>query len=203
MTEEAPATSGPPDRAQGRLKCFLLRYFGVREGPSPLHAAMWADADAQHTPPPGTDGYRTAVLEQYKIYVEMADRVSARRGTSNTFFLTLNTIIFTAIGVFWQGPPIGSAWLLVVPWLVLVGQCLSWFWLLRSYRQLNSAKYKVIGLLEERLPASPYWRAEWSVLAFGRDPAVYWPLSHIEQWIPALFAAAYTGGLLLLLMTSS
>src|SRR5918998_3376881 len=30
--------------------------------------------------------YRTAILEQYKIYVEMADRVSARRALANTFF---------------------------------------------------------------------------------------------------------------------
>jgi hypothetical protein len=43
----------------------------------------------------------TLGLEQYKIYVEMADRISARRGMTNTFFLTLNTAIFTAVGVFW------------------------------------------------------------------------------------------------------
>jgi hypothetical protein len=37
----------------------------------------------------------------------------------------------------------------------LIVQCLAWFWLLRSYRQLNTAKYAVVGVLEERLPASP------------------------------------------------
>ena len=56
-------------------------------------------------------------FEQYKLYVEMADRVSARRSLANTFFLTLNTALFTPIGVFWKNPPRASAWLgLSPPW---------------------------------------------------------------------------------------
>jgi drug/metabolite transporter (DMT)-like permease len=139
------------------------------------------------------------LLEQYKLYVEMADRVSARRGLANTFFLAINTAVFTALGVFWVHRPPGPAGLLIVPWAVLVVQCLAWFWILRSYRQLNTAKYAVIGVMEERLPASPYWAAEWAALGRGEDPARYWPLSHVEQWIPGLFAAGYTAGLLLAL----
>lgn len=119
----------------------------------------------------------TLGLEQYKIYVEMADRISARRGMTNTYFLTLNTAIFTGVGVFWQHPPTGSPVLLTVPCVVLLIQCFAWFWLLRSYRQLNTAKYAVIGAFEERLPASPYWNAEWAALGHGHDPARYWPLS--------------------------
>jgi hypothetical protein len=30
--------------------------------------------------------YESAILEQYKLYVEMADRISNRRGLTNTFF---------------------------------------------------------------------------------------------------------------------
>jgi hypothetical protein len=143
----------------------------------------------------------TAVLEQYKLYVEMADRISARRGLTNTFFLTLNTSVFTVIGVFWQTPPRTSAWLLAFPLAALSGQCLAWFWLLRSYRQLNAAKYEVVGALEERLPASPYWRAEWTALGEGKDRSRYWPLTHLEQWIPALFAALYVGGFVVVILT--
>jgi hypothetical protein len=151
-------------------------------------------------PREGDPAYRTLLLEQYKIYVEMADRISARRGLANTFFLTLNTAIFTAVGVFWQHPPESARALTVVPWLVLLFQCLAWFWLLRSYRQLNTAKYAVIGALEERLPASPYWSAEWAALGLGADPARYWPLSHVEQLVPAFFAVAYTAGFVVLLL---
>jgi hypothetical protein len=32
--------------------------------------------------------YDSALREQYKLYVEMADRISARRALTNSFFLT-------------------------------------------------------------------------------------------------------------------
>ena len=46
-----------------------------------------------------SEKYQAAILEQYKLYVEMADRISNRRGLTNTFFLTINTAIFTVIGI--------------------------------------------------------------------------------------------------------
>jgi hypothetical protein len=102
--------------------------------------------------------------------------------------------------VFWQHPPKGSAVLAVAPLVALLGQCVAWFWILRSYRQLNAAKYAVIGALERRLPASPYWRAEWSALGQGKDPAQYWPLSPVEQVVPLFFAVVYLAGFVALLV---
>jgi len=139
------------------------------------------------------------VLEQYKLYVEMADRVSARRGLTNAFFLTLNSAIFTAIGFLWNAKPQAPTWLLIFPTVALIVQCLAWYWIVRSYRQLNAGKYAVIGALEERLPASPYWRGEWTALGEGKDPSKYLPLSHLEQWIPILFAITYLGGFIALM----
>jgi len=126
------------------------------------------------------------------LYVEMADRISGRRMLTNTFFLTLNTAVFTAFGVLWETRPSGSFAWLTFPLVALLIQCGSWYWILRSYRQLSSAKYTVIGALEERLPTSPYWRAEWKALGSGHDRTRYLPLTHLEQWIPLLFAATYS-----------
>jgi hypothetical protein len=39
------------------------------------------------------------VLELYKISVEMADRVSARRGTANAFFLSVQTAVISVLGL--------------------------------------------------------------------------------------------------------
>jgi hypothetical protein len=147
--------------------------------------------------------YQLVVLEQYRIYVEMADRVSARRALANTFFLTLNTAVLVLVGVFWQSPPEAPVGLLVIPLALLLALCLAWFWIVRSYRQLNSGKYAVIGALEQRLPASPYWRAEWHALGEGRDRAKYWPLTHVEQWVPAVYALAYVAGFGVLWATES
>ncbi|HET8660121.1 MAG TPA: hypothetical protein VFM55_14125 [Micromonosporaceae bacterium] len=140
------------------------------------------------------DRYRAAILDQYKVYVEMTDRISARRGLTNTFFLSFNTLVVATVGAFIKDSSVKSIYL-EFPLAVLLLQCVAWFWLLRSYRQLNLAKFVVIGALEERLPASPYWRAEWKALGEGRDPARYWPLTHLEQWIPVSFAVVYASAL--------
>jgi hypothetical protein len=144
----------------------------------------------------GGEAYQAAVLDQYKLYVEMADRISARRSLANSFFLTLNTAIFTLIGAFWHGMSSGVSWLVIFPLVAVLTECGAWFYLVRSYRQLNTAKYEVIGALEERLPASPYWRAEWTALGEGRDRKRYWPLTHLEQWVPITFGATYLVGYL-------
>jgi hypothetical protein len=75
--------------------------------------------------------------------------------------------------------------------IILFAQCAAWFILVRSYRRLNTAKYAAIGDFEERLPAFAYSRAEWGVLGEGRDWRRYMPLTHVEQWVPVVFAVAY------------
>jgi hypothetical protein len=159
-----------------------------------IRESLWTAAVGRTDYEGGGEKYQAAVLEQYKVYVEMADRISARRGQANTFFLTLNTALVTAAtAVVKEGVevPRGASQLAVA---VVVAQCMAWWWLVRSYRLLNSAKYEVIGMMEERLPASPYWRAEWKSLGEGKDWRRYLPLTHLEQWAPVAFAAAYLWG---------
>ncbi|WP_116247015.1 hypothetical protein [Nocardiopsis sp. FIRDI 009] len=145
--------------------------------------------------------YQNAVLDQYKTYVEMADRISARRSLTNTFFLTLNSAVVTALATL-----AGPAWhdvaapLLAAGLVILLTQCLTWFFTVRSYRQLNSAKYTVIGALEKRLPALTYSEGEWLALGEGRDWRRYLPLTQVEQSVPLIFAASYVLGFLALLL---
>ncbi|TSB21548.1 RipA family octameric membrane protein [Streptomyces benahoarensis] len=142
----------------------------------------------------GEETYHGAVLEQYKLCVEMADRVSSRRNLTNTFFLTLNTAVVAAAAA--GGGIHGSLWVRLAGLVILLTQCLAWFVTMRSYRQLNAAKYAVIGALERRLPALAYSDAEWGALGEGRDWRRYLPLTHVEQWVPLIFAAAYVVGFL-------
>lgn len=140
-----------------------------------------------------TKAAQAVVLDQYKLYVEMVDRISQRRGLTNTFFLTINTAVFTLIGIFLNRKPASQPWWLLVPLIPLLGQCFAWYCIVRYYRNINRAKFQVIYALEERLPASP-WNAEWEALGKGKAPIKYWPLSHVEQLIPILLAASYIGG---------
>jgi len=126
------------------------------------------------------------VFEQYKLYVEMADRVSQRRMSANTFFTTVNTLLFTVAAF------IGNKDLL---WLIFVGiiGCIisfAWYFTLNSYRQLNSGKFAVINEIEKLLPLSGF-SYEWEVLKWGKKKNSYWPLSHVEKIIPVIFFFAY------------
>ncbi|HZN77067.1 MAG TPA: hypothetical protein VFC00_36035 [Micromonosporaceae bacterium] len=172
---------------RNRIKSYIV---GETATIDEVRPQLWTATTNRAHPSIGTE-CQAAVLDQYKIYVEMADRISARRALANTFFLTLNTLVLAVIGALWRDSPDAARWILVFPLLALLVQCLAWFWLIRSYRQLNAAKYVVIGALEERLPASPYWRAEWTALGEGRDRTRHRPLTYLEQWIPLVFMFVY------------
>jgi hypothetical protein len=138
------------------------------------------------------DGRLDALLEQYRLYVEMADNVSQRRHQSNAFFLTMNLALVTALSRFVTGR--GST---VISYIGIViaataGIAFAYFWrrLVRSYRQLNSGKFEVIHVLESRLPARLY-DAEWSALGRGEDPEQYVPLTHVEENVPLVFVLLY------------
>ena len=78
-----------------------------------------------------------------------------------------------------------------------LAQCGAWWMIVRSYRQLNGGKFKVVGLMEKRLPAAPYSSAEWKALGEGEDWRLYLPLTHVEQWVPMIFAAVYVAAVLI------
>lgn len=132
--------------------------------------------------------FKDHVLEQYKLCVEMADRISARRSTANTFFLTLNTLVIGALSACAEK---FSRLSVIVVCIAAIVLCYVWKRLINSYRQLNTAKYTVIGEFEKRLPTSPYWSAEWNVLGEGKDPKKYKQLTAVEKWVPIVFMCLY------------
>jgi hypothetical protein len=140
------------------------------------------------------DLYRQHLFDQYRLVVEMADRLSARRMQANTFFLAVNTGLITVLAnLVKDGIISGIAGAL--PLIAMLVLCYGWWRIVGSYRQLSSGKHAVILELETLLPAAPYG-AEWAVLGQGRDPRRYLPLTRVETWVPPLFALLY---LLLLL----
>jgi hypothetical protein len=142
--------------------------------------------------------YQNHLLEQYKLYVQMADKISERRQSANSFFLTVNTALIAFLGLVASpnvGGDAGVAASPPLPWVLVVSAagvalCYSWFRLVRSYKDLNSGKFKVVHAIESRLPASPY-DAEWEAVGRGEDPMLYLPFTHVEIWIPWVFAALY------------
>ena len=131
------------------------------------------------------ENYKAHLLEQYKLYVEMADRVSARRQNANSFFLSVNTAIIALVSYvnFGSKTTINFYWFTSLTGIVL---CFIWYRLVRSYKDLNSAKFKVVHELEKELPVAPY-DLEWEKVGKGKNPKLYLPFTHIERFIPWVF----------------
>jgi hypothetical protein len=142
------------------------------------------------------------VFELYKLAVEMADRVSARRTGANAFFLTLHGGLASLVGVLGQATTSdASIYLLIAP---SAGLALSaaWFLLLRSYRDLNRAKFTVITDIENQLPLQLFAR-EWEQLK--RDPVEGWRGRYAEQGtvervVPVVFALIYATAIVRVLL---
>lgn len=143
------------------------------------------------------EDYSAHLLEQYKLYVEMADRVSQRRDQSNRFYVTIVSALAAIVVVIARfGVPADGANGAVsdIGFLAvgLFGLALSGVWWLNihSYRTLNSAKYKIIGKIEKQLPFAGY-SEEWQLLRppEGRKP--YLQLTRVEQFVPIIFMALF------------
>jgi hypothetical protein len=138
-------------------------------------------------------------LDLYKLAVEMADRISARRALANTFFLTVNTGLVAVVG----GQNL--RWYVAAAGIVFA---LAWWWLLQSYRKLNSAKFAVINAIEPRLPFRLF-TDEWEYLKSKEAPLRLWPpgdlwawlrgyheLGTVERVVPLAFVAIYVAELI-------
>ena len=144
-------------------------------------------------------------FEIYKLGVEMADRVSARRGSANSFFLAVHAAMTALVGVLHQAPhsagttadfPFAS----VLTAAAGITLAVAWWLSLRSYRDLNTAKFAVLTKLEEELPVKLF-TDEWQQLK--QDPVEGWrkryaELGQVEQVVPVVFVVIYVVALVLL-----
>ncbi len=137
------------------------------------------------------DKYIEHLLEQYKIYVNAAEKISDRRQKTNEFFLGLNTVLVTLLGfIVTKTTPGDSIYMLGLASVAGSIICYLWYRIIYSYKGLNSGKFKIIHSIEERLPLALY-DTEWEIVGRGKDRRVYWPFSHIELIVPKIFIGIY------------
>jgi len=135
------------------------------------------------------------MFEEYKLYVDIMDKTSNRRDSSNNFYLTLNSAIVT-LSTLLYGFSTCPAYLADF-WLIIVGiigliVCASWLQTIKSYKKLNEGRFKIIHLLEEKLPAKIF-NAEWTYLKKGNEESKseYIELTNTEIKIPKVFGLIY------------
>ena len=132
------------------------------------------------------------MIEQYKLYVELADRISDRRERTNRFYISLLSVLLALLSIV-VGRNILDGFqtiVFVTIGILGLGLCILWNINIRSYRQLNSGKFKVIHEMEQNLPFSCYNR-EWEILGKGEEAKAYLQLTRVEQYVPIILAVPY------------
>lgn len=137
--------------------------------------------------------YKEFLLEQYKLFLQMTDNLNHRRSLSNSFFLSVNTGLLSALGLMANlGINVLNASSL---WIILgaIGGILfsySWIRIVTSYSQLSYGKWTIIQEIERHLPLSLY-EIEWKILGEGKIPKKYKPLTNVEKGVPIVFIVLY------------
>ena len=136
---------------------------------------------------------KTELLEIYKLHAELADRVSQRREGANRLYVSLLTGFFTVIitlARFGTGEILTDTALLMGGGVLGCLLSLSWYLVIRSYRQLNTGKFAALQELEAQLGYA-FFKREWELLERGKYRGKYWKLSVVASFLPVLFAVAF------------
>ena len=124
----------------------------------------------------------------YFDYVASADKISERRHPANSFFLLINTTLLGVSG-FFAGDGKNLVWLAAIAGILF---SYTWRRMILSYGTMNSAKFKVIHLLEARLPFAAY-DEEWVQAGEGKDDSLHIPFSRVEVLVPKIFMGLHGG----------
>jgi hypothetical protein len=145
-----------------------------------------------------TDG-NDSKFAMFEVYLATAEKVSDRRAQANSWMLSVNSAIVGLYGYLQSdkiAAPQKMVWLWAIPAAGAI-VCLAWSALLKSYRELNRAKFAVLAELEAELPASPTTRERQIYKEHGRRS-----LSQVESLIPACFVLLYIIMLVAALLTA-
>ena len=140
------------------------------------------------------------LLEIYKLHAELADKVSQRREGANRLYVSLlvGLAVFLAalirFGVGGDNSFDNGPMRMVLCAAGAIGALLSvsWYVVIRSYRQLNSGKFEALHELEGKL-AYPFYKREWELLGEGKQISRYWKLTNVETGLPVIFFLLFFG----------
>lgn len=141
------------------------------------------------TPTEYGEAYQAHFMEQYKLCIRSLDYTSKLKHTVNNYFLTINTLLVTAVGLSITNSTFShpATWHLIIPFVgVLIS--IVWWSTTNNYKSVNEAKFEILHCIEGRLPLALY-KTEWELLKGNR-----WSPHHsmrLEPLVPWLFAGLY------------
>lgn len=135
--------------------------------------------------------HKNELLDQYKMFQKSSEDLVSRRQSVSSFYITVNSALIAIVGVL-IGLVSFPSNIIIILFMSLTGIILdvSWIRILEAYGTLNSAKMKVIKLLEKQLPAILY-EAEWHVMSDKLNNKKYVSFTNSEKRIPIIFSCVY------------
>lgn len=143
---------------------------------------------------PGDDKkeWNNAYFEQYKLFVQTSESLVSRRQNVNSFHMSIHTALLALMGAMFS-LDINLILLMIFCMILCIAGIImasSWLSMLESYGQLNSAKMRMIGLLESNLPLSLF-DAEWNILDDPMSKMRYKSFTQRERIVPNAFKSVY------------
>jgi PGF-pre-PGF domain-containing protein len=134
--------------------------------------------------------YQEHLLEQYKVYVKIADKISERRQSANNSFLIFDSILISVFGILSgiESMARHHMWQYLIPLAGLLVS-ITWSTLISSSRHLQSIKLASIEKMESELPVALF-NSEWKNSGEGKARQ-YLVFNYIEQFVPWIFTGIY------------
>jgi hypothetical protein len=132
------------------------------------------------------------------MFVETSEELVRRKQSVNTFYVTLNSILLSAVvsilcasseAELFKNPLVVYVLSAVLSVMGVV-ICCSWITLLRSYADLNASKMAIIGCIEEHLALKLY-DTEWAILTRKIGNKKYKSFTVKEIAVAKIFLALY------------
>jgi len=146
-----------------------------------------------------TENNLELLFQQYHIYLDSIEKNSDRRNSAVKLYITINAWLLSFLGVIVQSSKLNIITAILPVLIVWISISVIFYYLIKSYKQLNTGKFELIHKIEEKLPLNLY-AYEWVVLGEGKDKNKYFPFSHIEQWLPIVLGLVYSVLLLWILI---
>lgn len=98
-----------------------------------------------------TEKTNQIILDQYKIFVESAQKISDNRIATVNYYIAILSGLLVAITAFFENAIVKTI-LCALGIIIAVVACLT----IIRYKNMNKVKFEIIHELEELLPAAPY-----------------------------------------------
>lgn len=136
-------------------------------------------------------------FNQYKLYHSSAETISDRRQTANNYMWTINAALISGFGLSFASNNNLHYFQIVLSILAII-LCIFWHQLIVSYKNINSAKFKIIHELEKKLPINLY-AYEWELIKTDEKQR-HQTFSSIEVNIPIVFFSFWLCALVVLIL---